>query len=276
MILLDGKKLSQKILAELAEKIAALKKEMRLALVVVGNNSVVNQFVAQKKKAAESVGVRVRVYPFDEAVTTNHLRKRISEIVHERKNTGVIVQLPLPKHINKQYILDAIPPEKDVDVLSSSALGKFAAGKSRVLPPVAGAIKAFFDEYAVAYQNKYAVIMGYGSLVGKPVSLWLLNERVTLSIVGSRTKNPEKFLTEADIVISGIGKPNYITGDLLKEGSVIIDAGTSESEGKVLGDVDFDSAKTKASYLTPVPGGVGPLTVAILLQNLVTLGGLNL
>lgn len=275
MILLDGKKLSQKILAELAKKVAASKKEMRLAAVVVGKNSVINQFVAQKKKAAESVGIRVRIYPFDEAITTNKLRKRISEIVHEKKNTGVIVQLPLPKHLNKQYILDSIPPEKDVDVLSSSALGKFAAGKSRVLPPVAGAIKALFDEHGIDYRNKYAVIMGYGSLVGKPVALWLLNERVTVSIVGSRTKNPETFLSKADIVISGIGKPKYFTGDLMKEGAVIIDAGTSESEGKVLGDVDFDSVKTKASYLTPVPGGVGPLTVAILLQNLVTLARAN-
>lgn len=275
MILLDGKKLSQKIIAELAKKVAAEKKEMRLAVVVVGENSVVNQFVAQKKKAAESAGIRVRVYPFDEAITTSQLRKRISDIVHEEKNTGVIVQLPLPKHINKQYILDAIPPQKDVDVLSSSALGKFAAGKSRILPPVAGAIKALFDEYGIEYRNKYAVIMGYGSLVGKPVALWLLNERVTLSVVGAQTKNPEAFLGKADIIISGIGKPKYITGDFIKEGAVIIDAGTSESEGKVLGDVDFDSVKTKASYVTPVPGGVGPLTVAILLQNLVTLGGLN-
>lgn len=281
MILLDGKKLSQKILEEVRQKILGLKEKLRLAVVVVGKDPIVAKFIEQKKKAAESVGVDVRIYPFAESITTNELRKRVAEIVHEEKNTGVIIQLPLPTQLNAQYILNSVTPEKDVDVLSARSIGNFVAGKSPtraspsgyspVMPPVAGAIKALFEEHAVGYKDKYAVILGAGNLVGKPTALWLLNEKVTFSVARSATKNPQEFLRQADIIISGIGKPKFITGDVVKEGVVVIDAGTSESAGKVVGDVDFDSVSVKASYITPVPGGVGPVTVAMLLKNLVAL-----
>lgn len=285
MILFDGKKLSQKILEEVRQEISGLKEKLRLAVVVVGDDPVVRKFIEQKKRAAESVGIDVRLYPFGEMVTTNELRKRVAEIVHEEKNTGVIIQLPLPPQINAQYILNSVTPEKDVDVLSARAIGNFVAGKSptraspsgysQVMPPVAGAIKALLDEYAVDYKNKYAVILGAGNLVGKPTALWLLNDKVTFSVVRSGTKNPQEFLKKADIIISGIGKPKFITGDVIKEGAVIIDAGTSESAGKLVGDVDFDSVATKASHVTPVPGGVGPVTVSVLLKNLMTLAKLR-
>lgn len=250
-------------------------KKLRLAVVVVGKDPVVAKFIEQKKKAAESVGIDVRIYPFEEKVTTNELRKRVAEIVHEEKNTGIIIQLPLPAQINTQYILNSVTPEKDVDVLSARAIGNFVVGKSIIMPPVAGAIKALLDEYAVDYKNKYAVILGAGNLVGKPTALWFLNEKVTFSVVRSGTKNPQEFLKKADIIISGIGKPKFITKDVIKDGVVIIDAGTSESAGKVVGDVDFDSVAAKSSYITPVPGGVGPVTVAILLRNLVALSKLR-
>jgi methylenetetrahydrofolate dehydrogenase (NADP+) / methenyltetrahydrofolate cyclohydrolase len=272
MILLDGKKLAQKILGEKEKEIAGLSAKLRLGIVVVGEDPVVRKFIEQKKKAGMEIGVDVRVYPFEESITTNELRKQLAEITHEEKNTGIIVQLPLPEHINTQYILNAITPEKDVDVLSARAIGNFAVGKSSIMPPVVGAIKAFFEEYRIDYKNKYIVIVGAGGLVGKPVALWLLTEGVSFSIVRSRTENPQQFFKNADIIITGIGKPGYITGDNIKEGVVVIDAGISEAEGKLVGDADFDSVSSKASYITPVPGGVGPVTIAVLFQNLFILG----
>ncbi len=271
MMLLDGKKLSQKMLDEVKQDVSGLKKRLRLAVVVVGKDPVVAKFIEQKKKAAESVGIGVRIYPFETEITTNELRKRIAEIVHEEKNTGAIVQLPLPAHINAQYILNSVTPEKDVDVLSARALGNFVTGKSHIMPPVAGAIKALFDEYQIDHKSKNIVIVGAGNLVGKPVALWLLNEKTTFSMIRSSTQNPQDFLKRADIIVSGIGKPKSITGDMVKEGVVIVDAGTSESEGKVVGDADFDSTAQKASFITPVPGGVGPVTIAVLLRNLLVL-----
>lgn len=271
MILLDGKKLSQKILDEVETEVQKIGKKLRLAAVVVGKDPVVDKFVEQKKKIAESVGIDVRVFQFEASITTNELRRRLSEIVHEKKNTGVIIQLPLPGHINAQYILNSVTPEKDVDVLSARMIGNFIIGKSPILPPVVGAIRAFFDDYEIDYKNKYVAVVGAGSLVGRPTILWLLNEKVTFSVVRSGTDHPEEFLRGADIIISGVGKPQFIKGDMVKEGVIIIDAGTSESEGKIVGDVDFDSVASRASYVTPVPGGVGPVTVAILLKNILTL-----
>lgn len=289
MILLDGKKLAYKILEELKQEIAGTKKQLRLAVVVVprslkatgipaaqsglgmGENPAVKKFIEQKKKTAASIGINVRIYPFEEKVTTNELRKRVAEIVHEKKNTGVIIQLPLPSHINTQYILNSVTPEKDVDVLSARSIGNFVVGKSLILPPVVGAVKAFFDEYQIDYKSKYTVVVGAGNLVGGPLAFWLLSEKVTFSVLRSATKNPEEFLRKADIIISGVGRPKFITGDMVKKGVVVIDAGTSESEGKLVGDVDFDSVSKKASYLTPVLGGVGPLTIAMLLRNLLIL-----
>lgn len=271
MILLDGKKLAERVLSELKDEIAALPKQPRLGVVVVGNDPVTASFVEQKKKAARAAGIDVRVYPFPETVTTNELRKQIAIIVHEKKNSGVIIQLPLPEHINKQYILNAIPPEKDADVLSARALGNFVVGKSKIMPPVIGAVKLLLDEYAISYHGKQIVIVGAGSLVGRPSALWLLQEGVLFSVLTDEAKQPEDLLTRADIVITGVGKPGLIKGDMLKEGAVVFDAGTSESQGRVVGDADYDSVSVKAAYLTPVPGGIGPLTVAVLFRNLLTL-----
>jgi len=279
MILFDGKKLSRKILSEFKETVVGMTEKFRLGIVVVGGNPAVKSFIAQKRKAADDVGIDTRVYPFPAEITTNELRKRISEIVHEKRNSAVIIQLPLPGHINTQYILNSVPPEKDADVLSARAVGNFSVGKSPIMPPVAGAIKALFEEYGIDYKNKYIVILGAGNLVGKPTALWLLNEKATFSVIRSATRHPEEFLRQADIIISGIGKPGFITGNMVKDGVVLIDAGTSESEGpstglgikKLVGDADFDSVSAKCSYITPVPGGVGPLTVTMLFKNLVTL-----
>lgn len=271
MILLDGKKIAERMLAELKVQATDMAKKPRLAVVVAGEDPVIASFISQKKKAADAISAEVRVYPFPAEITTNELRKRISEIVHEKKNSAVIIQLPLPPHINKQYILNAIPPEKDADVLSARAIGAFATGKSAVLPPVAGAVNALFEEYKINYRAMSIAVVGVGALVGRPVALWLMGDGAGFTIITESTAHPEEIMREADIIISGIGKPRFIIGEMIKKGAIVIDAGTSESEGEIAGDVDADSVAGKAGALAPVPGGVGPMTVAILLKNLFTL-----
>jgi len=272
MEILDGKKLSQRIISKLKEEVAGMAKPLRLAVVVVGNDPVVQKFITRKRKAAEEIGIDFRVYPFEETVSANELRARVAEIVHEEKNTGVVIQLPLPSHIGKQHILNAVTPEKDVDVLSARAVGNVMVGKNPVISPVAGAVKALLEEYRIEYKGKRIVILGAGALVGKPIALWLLSESAGFSVVNLETPNAPELLKEADIIISGIGKPGFITGEMVKEGVVMVDAGTSESNGKLTGDVDFKTVSKKASFITPVPGGVGPMTVAMLLHNVVELG----
>ena len=274
MILLDGKKIAERMLIAMKDEMSATARPLRLAVVVVGDDPIVQNFIAQKKKAGVSVGIETRVYPFSADITTNELRKRIAEIVHEKKNTGVIIQLPLPPHINRQYILNAIPPEKDPDVLSSRALGNFAVGKSVIVPPVSGGIKMLLEEYHIEYRDKAIVILGAGALVGRPTALWLMAEGIGFTLVTERTAHPEVVIREADIVISGIGRPRYIGADMIKEGAVLIDAGTSESAGEIVGDVDSESVASRASHLAPVPGGIGPLTVVMLFKNLITLAKL--
>lgn len=272
MILLDGKKLAQKIIADIKQEIFGMNKELRLAVVVVGNNPVVQKFITQKRKVADQIGVDFRIYPFEQTVSSSDLRARVAEIVHEKKNTGVIIQLPLPSSIGTQHMLNAIIPQKDVDVLSARSIGNVIVGTSPVISPVVGAIKALFSEYNIEYAGKRIVIIGAGALVGKPVALWLLSEKIGYSIVTEETPNAAELLRQADIVISGVGKPACITGSMLTQGVVAIDAGTSESNGKLAGDFDSDSVRQKASFFTPVPGGVGPVTVAMLFKNLIELG----
>jgi methylenetetrahydrofolate dehydrogenase (NADP+)/methenyltetrahydrofolate cyclohydrolase len=271
MIILDGKKLAQKILDQVQQDVAKSKTKLQLGVVVIGYDPVVQSFVNHKKKKAIAAGIKVKIYNFSETITTDQLQKKLVKIVDDQKNTGVIVQLPLPPHIEKQIILNTVKPGKDVDVLSDFANDKLALGKWPIFPPVAGAIKSFFEEYKIKYKNKNIAIAGRGDLVGKPAALWLQKETKKLTIINRSTKNVRKIMAEADIIISGVGQPSFITGRMVKKGVVIIDAGTSESKGVVVGDADFKSFSKKASYITPVPGGIGPMTVAILLQNLVTL-----
>lgn len=271
MILLDGKKLAKKILEDLRHERAGIKKTLRIAAVLVGADAVTESYLRAKQKFAEQLGIDFKIYSYPDAISTNELRLRLKEVVHLEKNRGVIVQLPLPRHINTQYILNAVTPEKDIDVLSARAVGNFMVGKSPVLPPVVGAVKALLDEYAIDYKSKYIVLVGAGQLVGKPLALWLLNEKATFSVVRSSTSDIAEFTKNAGIVISGVGKAGLVTGDMINDGAVVIDCGTSESGGAVVGDMDTESVPQKAAFLAPVPGGVGPVAVAMLFKNLLTL-----
>lgn len=267
-IVMDGKALADKIIAGLKTEYARLGKKPALAAIVVGGDAVIRKFIARKKAVADELGVDFRVYEYPADISTNELRKRIAQIVHDADPAGIIIQLPLPPQANQQYLLNSVPPEKDVDVLSARAVGDFSVGKSKVLPPVVGAIAALFQEYGINYRTKHVLVVGAGTLVGKPVAAWLANEKVSFTVVDENTADILAFTKQADIIISGVGKPGLITGNMVKEGVVIIDAGTSESAGKLMGDVDFDSVSQKASHITPVPGGIGPLTVAMIYKNL--------
>lgn len=268
---IDGRKIAEEIKNRLREEILKSGLKLRLAIVKVGEDPVTEKFLEQKKKFAGAVGVEARVYEFKENISTKELRKEISKIIHVKENTGVIVQLPLPKHINPDYIVDALPQKKDPDMLSKESVGFFVSGRSKILPPVVGAVKIIFTAYGVKFVAKHAVVVGSGKLVGKPVAIWLINNGATVTILNSKSENIEHYLSVADIIVSGVGKPEVISPDILKNGVVAIDCGTSESKGALLGDFDPAVAE-KASVFTPVPGGVGPLTIAMLFSNLFELG----
>lgn len=271
--LLDGRKLARRVLDEVCEGMRASGRKLSLAVVSVGSDAASEEFIARKRKIAEELGVDFRVYASGADISTNDLRKRIAVIVHDANPTGIVVQLPLPAHINAQHVLNAVPTGKNVDVLSARSLGNFSVGKSEIVPPVVGAVKAFFDEYKITLEGKNVVVVGAGNLVGRPLVVWLLNQKATFSLVRSTTPDIAEFTRRADILITGVGKPGLINGDMVKDGAVVIDAGTSEVGGKPAGDVEYDSVSAKASYLTPVPGGVGPVTVAMIYRNLVALAG---
>src|SRR3989344_1197404 len=266
-MIINGKEISEKIKSSLREEIFASKKKIRLAVIKVADDAVTEKYLEVKKKFAETVGIDVRIYEVPKDISTNKLREKISEVIHIEENNGVIVQLPLPEGINAQYILDAIIPEKDPDVLSSKSWGKFSMGKNKILPPVVGAVKIIFDENKIELKGKNAVVVGAGRLVGKPISTWLIEEGATVSVIDENTKNPEEYTKKADILISGVGKPKLITPDMVPDGVVAIDCGTSESSGQVMGDIDPAVAE-KALIFAPVPGGVGPITIAVLFKNL--------
>ncbi|MDP3935283.1 MAG: bifunctional 5,10-methylenetetrahydrofolate dehydrogenase/5,10-methenyltetrahydrofolate cyclohydrolase [Candidatus Giovannonibacteria bacterium] len=276
-MIIDGKKIAEEIKAELKAEVLKLGKKIRLAVIRVGEDKVTEKFLEQKKKFGSAVGVDIRVYELPENISTNQLREKLAEIVHIKENAGVIIQLPLPKQINTQYILDGIISEKDPDMLSSKSIGLFSSGRSKILPPVVGAIKYIFDKNNIDVKSKKVTVIGAGRLVGKPVATWLINHGAAVTIIDENAADPTLHTKDADILISGAGKPNLITIDMVKEGVIVIDCGTSSPEGlpadqagRLVGDVDPVVAK-KASIFAPVPGGVGPLTVAMLFKNLAEL-----
>src|SRR3989344_4251908 len=233
-MIVDGKAIAEKIKSALKEEISRSKRKIRLAVLKVGDDPVTAKYLEVKKKFAEAVGVDVRIYEVPVDISNNKLREKLSEIVHIAENNGVIVQLPMPTAINMQYILDAIIPGKDPDMLSSKSWGKFSTGKSKIFTPVVGAIKTIFDENKIEPKGKNAVVVGAGRLVGKPVATWLIGEGATLSVIDENTKNPEDYTKKADIIISGVGKPKIIKADTVRNGVIAIDCGKWESRGKVV------------------------------------------
>lgn len=269
MVLLDGKKLAEEILQNLKKEIESQRLKLKLAVVLVGENSVSKVFIRKKKEACQKLGVEFSFHQFPEKINSENLKKEIEKLAKDDSVSGIVIQLPLPSHLDVQGILNLIPSEKDVDVLSELNLGKFSQGTLKILPPTVCGISHFLDKYKINLKGRNTVVVGAGRLVGYPLALWLLRKKATVLVLNEFTKDAPSFTKKADILVSGVGKPDLIKGDMIKPGAIIIDAGTTIESKRLVGDVDFVSVSKKASYITPVPGGVGPLTIACLLENLV-------
>jgi len=269
MKLLDGKKLSEKILDKIEKEIKNRRLKLTLAVILVGENPVSKTYILKKQKACEKTGINFKLFRFPAKISWQKLKSGIRKVIKNKNISGVIIQLPLPGNLNVQEILNLIPESKDIDVLSEGSLKKFRAGKSKILPPVVSGIDHFFKEYKISLKGKNVIVVGAGKLVGKPVSEWFFRKKVKTLVADKFTKNIPSLTRKADIIITGAGKPNLIKGNMVKKGVIVIDAGTSFYKGKLKGDVGFKSVSQKAKYITPVPGGVGPMTVACLIENLV-------
>jgi len=270
MIIIDGKKLSEQILAKVKNEVATLPFQPVFCDVLVGNNKVSRQYVEMKERAAASVGILFHKANFPASITTAELIKEIKVLNKIKNICGVILQLPLPPHIDTQLALDAVDPSIDVDCLGTIASEKFYSGKTAIGFPTALACMKLIKSLNLNLKDKKIVVLGQGNLVGKPVTALFHFLGLSPAIIRSKTENKEGLIKQADIIVSGIGKGKYITGDMIKKGVVLIDAGTSESGSGIVGDVDWDSTKNITGYVSPVPGGVGPVTVAMLLDNVLT------
>lgn len=271
MKILNGKKISEKISANLEKEIKRSNLKLRLAVIQVSENAVSQIFISQKEKACQKTGIAFKLYKFPAKINCEELKKGIIRIVKNPINSGVIIQLPLPQKFFPEEFLNLIPKEKDVDCLSEKSLGKFYQGTLEILPPTVNGILSLLKNYKIKVMGKNVVVIGAGRLVGFPLAVQLLKEKATLLVLNEFTRDAPSFIKKADILISGVGKPGLIKGRMVKKGVVIIDAGTILKKGELVGDVDFKNVSKKASYITPVPGGVGPMTVAYLLENLVKL-----
>ncbi len=270
-VILDGKKLARKILRRLKGKIERRRLKLKMAIVQVGGNAVSNVYLTQKQKACSQAGLCFELFRFPKKISEEELAKQIEKLNADPVVSGVVIQLPLPKHINTQAILNLVDFEKDADCLSEAALGKFYTSSALILPPVVCAVAAFFNEYKIKIKGKNVVIVGAGRLVGKPLVVWFINQKATVSVVDEFTPDISVFTKKADILISGAGRANLISAKIIKKDAIVIDAGSSFQNGRPVGDIDFKTVSKKASRITPVPGGVGPLAVACLLENLVRL-----
>lgn len=265
----DGKQIQDDLKADLKKRIAETTKTFRLAVIYAGDNDVIDRYIEVKKDFGEDIGVPVAVHRFSGDITQNKLQEEIESVL-TRKTDGVVIQLPLPRQIDEQMMLNLIPVRLDVDVLSKAAYQAFARGDLAVMPPVVAAVAEIFNRHNVSLTGKNVLVIGRGRLVGLPTIAWLLRSGITPDIVDRRTEDIDDRIRAADVIISGAGSPHLVTPDLISDGVVLVDAGSSESEGVIKGDIDPVCAE-KASLLAPVPGGVGPITVAKLFENLVTL-----
>lgn len=269
-IIVDGNKIANEILEDLRVRIHGLRKKPKLMVFLVGENSASQVYVRIKQKKAAEIGMIVAIQKFAGDMGEDDLIDKIKAKNGDPEVSGIIVQLPLPKNINSEKVLNAIDPEKDVDCLTEVNKLKISKGQIRFEPPAAAAILRILDYYKIDLSKGNVLLIGSGDLVGKPLSALFLKRGVNFELANSKTENLRELASRADVIISGVGKPHLISGEMIKKGIVIIDAGTTGSEqGGIFGDVDFESVAPKASLITPVPGGVGPVTVAMLLRNVV-------
>lgn len=271
--LIDGKKISQEIKDELKDKVAALKeqgKEIGMAVIQVGNDPASSVYVGNKKKACAYIGIRSESYELPEETTEEELLSLIDKLNKDEKIHGILVQLPVPKHINEDRIIQAISPKKDVDGFHPQSVGALSIGQPGFVSCTPAGVIQLLKRSNVEIDGKNCVVIGRSNIVGKPMALLLLRENGTVTITHSHTKDLKAICKQADILVVAIGRPKMIDASYVKEGAVVIDVGIHRNENnKLCGDVDFESVEPIASAITPVPGGVGPMTIAMLMNNCV-------
>lgn len=278
-IIMDGKALAKKIKEQQkvqAEMLKAKGVNPCLAVVIVGENPASKVYVAGKIRDCGECGIESREYALPESTTQEELISLVDKLNKDDSVSGLLVQLPLPKHLDEKAVIDAIDPKKDVDAFCPVNVGKIMIGDYDFLPCTPAGVMELLDEYNIDVAGKECVVVGRSNIVGKPQAMLLLHKNGTVTICHSRTKDLKEVCQRADILVVAIGKGEFIKGDMIKEGAVVIDVGMNRnSEGKLVGDVDFESAKEKASYITPVPGGVGVMTRAILMKNTIKAAQIN-
>ncbi|MEG1458772.1 MAG: bifunctional methylenetetrahydrofolate dehydrogenase/methenyltetrahydrofolate cyclohydrolase FolD [Acetivibrio sp.] len=271
--IIDGKRIATEIKEELREKTASLKKEGKtigLAVIQVGNDPASDVYVKNKKKACAYIGIESFAYELPENTTQEELLEVVKTLNQEEKVKGILIQLPLPKHIDEDFVIKAIAPEKDVDGFHPQSVGALSIGQKGFVSCTPAGIVELLKRSHIEIEGKECVIVGRSNIVGKPMALLLLRENGTVTICHSKTKDLKEFTKRGDILIVAMGKPRFITKEYVKEGAVVIDVGMHRGENnKLCGDVDYESVEPIASYITPVPGGVGPMTIAMLMKNCV-------
>lgn len=267
-IILDGKNTANKIIEELKNKTAELTKKPKLAVILAGNNPASCIYVNNKQKKAHYIGFESVVIPLPEDVTEENILEHIFILNEDTNINAILIQLPLPKGINTQKILEAIDPIKDVDGFTSFNFGRLALGyEPYVYPCTPKGIIRLLDEYNITLAGQNVLVIGRSNIVGKPVSFMLQQRNATVTMANSYTKNLKEPALNSDIIISAAGKAGFITSEFIREGAVIVDVGINRTQNGITGDIDFISAAPKASYITPVPGGIGPMTIAMLMEN---------
>ncbi len=269
--IIDGKAVSAYVKEQVKKEVAVLSESgsvPALAVIIVGDDPASKVYVGNKKKACEMTGMRSVEYALPAETTEEELLELIGKLNNDKEINGILCQLPVPKHINEEKIIDAIAPEKDVDGFSAVNVGKIWLGKYEISPCTPMGVIELLDYYDIPLEGKNCVIVGRSNIVGKPMAALLLERNATVTVCHSRTKDLASFTKNADVIVAAVGRANFITADMVKEGAVVIDVGINRLEtGKLCGDVDFENVKEKASYITPVPGGCGPMTIAVLMKN---------
>ncbi len=269
--ILDGKALSLKIKEELKEKVASFKnkydRSVKLAVVMIGDDPASSVYVKNKIRACEFIGINSLSYTLPKDVEESEAEELIKSLASDKSIDGILVQLPLPKGLNETKIFGLIPPEKDVDGFSDVNIGKLTQGKACTVACTPKGILTMLKSSGIVLSGKHAVVLGRSNIVGKPISLLLLKENCTVTICHSKTEKLKEICKEADILVAAIGKREFVTADMVKDGAVVVDVGINRTESGLRGDVAFDEVSKKASYISPVPGGVGPMTIAMLMEN---------
>lgn len=271
--IIDGKAISAAVKERVKEQVAELNRKgisVGLAVIIVGEDPASKVYVANKKKACEALGIVSEEYALPESTTEEELLNLINELNNKKSINGILCQLPLPRHLDEKLIINSILPEKDVDAFHPHNVGRIMIGDYDFVPCTPAGIMEMLAYENIEVQGKTCVVIGRSNIVGKPMGMLLLHKNGTVTICHSRTENLAEVCKKADILVAAVGKAGFVTPDMVKEGAVVIDVGMNRENGKLCGDVDYEAVKDKTSAITPVPGGVGPMTIAMLMQNTLT------